>query len=249
MTDITPSPTPEQNDHEHRASFFEQLDHQLHMRPRWMFVLKNIAIALSMTIIAALLVFAIGNAMFLWRSRELTTVLSAGGPAPSVFVRHFPWEAVVMSFLGVFGLLFLLRHFSASYRWPSILLLGVVLIGGASLATLSTFTPLHGTIANRALRPDAPRFFQQTFRPDIEDGQAIFGEITVVTQPTKFTIETRELNVVVVTVTPITEVPQDFTPAVGQRILVIGEVSHDEVTATAIRQGRPGMMRPAPWNQ
>lgn len=250
MTETLPPSTPSQEpqQHDERETFFARLNKQLTMRPRWHFVVKNIAIATGISVIASLAIFAIGNAMFLWRSRELSSVIGVGGPGPSILARHFPWEAVGMSFLGVIGLIFLLRHFSTSYRWPALLLIAVILMGATSLAALSTFTPLHGTIANRALRPGAPKVFQHVFRPDVDDQNATFGEITIVTRPTLFTMETREAQEIIVTTTSNTLLPPNFSPEVGQRIMVIGEVSNNAVTATAIGGGRM-MMRPGPWDR
>jgi hypothetical protein len=248
MSDQTQTPEPEHHAQNEHATFFAKLDHQLRMRPRSYFIIKNICIAVGISLVAALVVFALGNALFLWKSREIGTMFGAGGPAPSIAFRHFPWEAAGLSFIGVVGLLFLLRHFSSGYRWPSLFLLSVVLLGGVGLAIGTTFTPLHGTIANRALRPDAPRFFQHTFRPDLPDEDATLGEISSVASSEKFTIITRDGTTMTVTLTDDTTAPPHFTPTIGQRIIVFGTVENNSIAATAIGGGRGGrMMQPQPY--
>lgn len=226
-------------------SLFEKLQHAVKMRPAWYFWLRTVGIALGTAALAVAVVFAIGALFFLWRSRELGVLPGFGFRGVPSLLWNFPWDAAVLSFLGLVVLLTLLRRFTPSYRWPLLFVAAIAVIGATFFGAWSSRAPIHGMLANRALRGDLPHFFGRAYRPFLEDDRVVAGEIIKIKGET-YTLETPG-GTVTVKITDETRLPR-FTLTIGTPVVVIGERKGNRIEAEAIRPARHRMMLP-PFQQ
>lgn len=225
------------------ASLFEKLQHAVKMRPAWYFWLRTVGVALGTAALATVVVFAIGALVFLWRSRELGVLPGFGFRGLPFLLGNFPWDAAILSFLGLVVLLALLRRFTPSYRWPLLFVVALAVIGATFFGAWASRAPIHGLLANRALRGELPPFFGRTYRPFIEDDRVVVGEITKIKGET-YTLETPD-GTMTVKVTDETRLPR-FTLIIGTPVVVIGERQGNRIEAEAIRPAHHRMMRLPP---
>ncbi len=225
------------------SSLFEKLQHAVKMRPRWYFWLRTVGVALGTAGLATVVVFAVGALVFLWRSRELGALPGFGFRGLPFLLGNFPWDAAVLSFLGLVVLLALLRRFTPSYRWPLLFVVALAVIGATFGGAWASRAPIHGLLANRALRGELPHFFGRAYRPFLEDDRVVVGEITKIKGDT-YTLKTLG-ETVTVKIMDTTRRPR-FTLIVGTTVMVIGERQGNRIEAEAIRPAHHRMMRLPP---
>ncbi|MBI4092674.1 MAG: hypothetical protein HY420_01990 [Candidatus Kerfeldbacteria bacterium] len=223
------------------SSLLDKLQHAVKMRPRWYFWLRTVGIALGTAALAVVMVFAIGALFFLWRSRELGVLPGFGFRGVPFLLGNFPWDAAILSFLGLVVLLMLLRRFTPSYRWPMLFVVALAVIGATFFGAWASRAPIHGILANRALRGELPHFFGRAYRPFLENDRVVVGEITKIKGDT-YTLETPGGDVTV-KVTDDTRLPP-FSLTTGTAVVVIGERKGDRIEAEAIRAAHRRMMMP-----
>lgn len=212
-------------------------DRQVRMTPRWRYVLRMAAVGIGIAFVAVGLFYFGSLIEYFWRQAHYDVLPGFGPRGYAVLVRRFPWEQLAVVILA-FGLMFfMVRKFAAGYRLP-ILLLVVILLG--ALAAGSFFlvnTPIHERLQKRAegqrLPVLGPLYHRAGAR--LSDNVQI-GTVTEVS-PDSFVMSSIENmhQAQVVVLSDKTSLPPGWSPAVGQRVIVLGDSNGATLQALAVR--------------
>jgi hypothetical protein len=196
----------------------------VHMKPRWHFLLLSALWIIGSLILLLSLIFAVSLVVFFLRQSGAWFLPVFGGRGWFDFFRSLPWLLILL--LGVFVLILevLVRRYSFVYK-KSLLtsivgIVLVVLVGGFALAE----TPLHRLLAtfdhHGQLPPPLLGMYQPPFRMRPDD--VYRGTIIALTSK-GFVLADRAQGTTSVIVLPHTRLPLGENFEVGETVVVIGD--------------------------
>ncbi len=223
-------------DHQPPQTFFDKLQQATKMRPKWWFMVEHGLIGLAIVLVALGLVFFGSLVGYFWRSAHFSDLPVFGGPGYGLIVRTFPWWEVIVTLLGAVALVYLIRRHTKLYRWPLAATLGVFVVAFAGASWIAIASPLHDDLSNRAIRGRLP-----IVGPWYRSGQPLVrGLITPGTiaslSPNRWMITTPTGETVNLDLSSSTDQEPNWTPTVGDRIVVIGRRTDHTIQAEDIRR-------------
>lgn len=205
------------------------------MHSRSWFVLKHVALVVSLIIAACYVLY---HASFILWSLHRSGGLYAGGigwSGASLLLRAFPWIAGATFLLLVLALGLMIGRVTGAYRKP--LLYPVLLtITGAVLGGIVIFlTPLNERVHTFATGRHLP-FFESVYEDVAQrELEGTYMGIVQHAEPKGFTLEEEHGRWFTVMVSPDTKFPRHFIIVNGRPVLVIGSERGGTIDAEAIR--------------
>lgn len=198
------------------------------MRPRWQFVLRSILIAAGAILAALSLLFFISLALFSLRQSCAFCLPAFGGPGIRLFFTTVPWMLVFLSFVFLLILELFVRRYPIAYKKPivysvlAVAFLGAV--GGYAVAKTGIHPMFYRATFERGVPgvPISQKLYRHYGAPNLKN---IFPGTIILGEAGALTIETPTGNVFTISVTPDTQIPLGAKMIVGDRVVVIGDVS------------------------
>ncbi len=217
-------------------SFLDKLQASVIMRPKWRFWLDHVAIGTAIVFVAIGLVYIGSFVTFLWRTSHLADLPVFGREGYGVLVRVFPWWHLAFIVIAVVAFVYLLRRHTLLYRWPLAVTIGVFVFAFITATFATDTTRLHDRLTNRSLDGRPVPFVGSLYRGQSRLAQGIVtpGEITKVGK-TELMIDTGD-DLLKVKITDDTILDPDWSPAIGDEIVVIGKRSGSTITADGLHQ-------------
>jgi len=217
-------------------SFFEKLKAVPSMRPKWRFLLDHIAVGTALVFVAVGLVYIGSFITFLWRSSLISALPTFGREGYGIFVRVFPWWHVIFIVIGIIAFLYVLRRHTFLFRWPLAVTIGVFLLAFMVAAYATDSTRVHDRLANRSIAGRPLPLIGPLYRGQsgLTQGIITAGEITGIGKD-ELTIKTDEETLKVI-FSRRTIIAPNWTPAVGEEIVVLGKRDGSTITADGIHR-------------
>lgn len=207
---------------------------EIHMRPRWHFVLLGTLSALGVLFGLAVTAYVVSFMVFVLRINGVLMAPRFGMRGIVPFLLSFPWTLLIIGALLIAIVEVLVRKFSFSYRKPVIYsVIGVValsLVGSVVVAELGIHQRAYRT-AEGSRVPGISRMYQGYAQQRMQHIHV--GEITEVVSP-GFHIQNPRGHILTIIVTASTTLPQ-VQLNVGDTIAVLGERVDDTVSAIGIQ--------------
>jgi len=151
---------------------------QVHMRPRFYFVLQVAALALLAFVVLVISVFIFNFILFSIRINHVDTLLGFGPRGWGAFIQFFPWTWLLVDILLIAVLEWLLRTFRFGTKIPALYLLGalvaVTLVAGLAI---DKGTPLNDDLLQRhaGLPPPFGDLYSHVRHHEADGTLVIFG--------------------------------------------------------------------------
>ena len=230
---------------------------QVHMQPRWHFVLRTALIVVGTVLVALAVLYLFSFVLFVLHRNGLLFAPGLGMRGLAFFVMSSPWLLIVLMGAFLVTLYLLVKHYAFSYRRPlvySILAIALFAIGGASTLHALSVQERIGVFAQQHNVPGMGPLYK-TMTERRADGVTL--GVVIELHQTGFTLETEDGEDVDVHVTKRTKTPRGLRYDVDDTVFVFGDRDGDTITAFGVRPvsgnsafprpgGRgPGMMRGA----
>lgn len=220
----------------------------LHMRPRWHFILKSALFALGVLIFVLALAYAVSLVVFFLERSGAWFVPAFGGRGWIEFFRSIPWLLIILIALFAIVLEILVRRYSFAYR-KSILttgavVLAIVFVGGFVIS----LTPLHRDLEIIARRHLLPEPLGSMYRPPFRmRDESIFRGVVASSSGTGIAIVDRNGGTTTVLITNSTRLPYGRHFEEGTTVVVVGDrVATGTVQAFGIRDIAADPESPSP---
>jgi len=200
---------------------------QVHMRPRWHFLLLS---ALSITgafIVFLTLLYVTSLGLFFLRDSGAWYAPSFGVRGWFSLLHSLPWLLILFVAIFIVILELLVRRYTLVYKKPLVIsviaILAIVFLGGLAIAQ----TPFHRTLMLTARAGGLPLGLTQMYGHPLRMPPAsdmYHGEI-ISLMPNGFLLSDEDNGTTTVLLTPDTRLPygEDFT--VGERVVVVGDAA------------------------
>ena len=201
---------------------------QVHMRPRWHFLLIS---ALSITgafIVLLTLLYVTSLGFFFLRDSGAWYAPSFGARGWFGLLHSLPWILILFVAIFILILELLVRRYTFVYKKPLVIsivvILALVFLGGLAIAQ----TPLHRTLMLSARRGDLPPVLNAMYGHPLRTpppGDMYNGKIVGLLKSGFVIVDEGGAGTTTVIVTPDTRLPygEDFT--LGERVVVVGDSS------------------------
>lgn len=227
------SSSPHDND---PKKILDELDRQhIKIRSPWLFFLERAAFVGVLIFLIIGLIYLGSFLGFIWKQANFLSLPAFGSYGLRFFLRAFPWPQTFILILAFALFLFLLRRQTSMYRWSFASVFGIAAIALLAFASLTNATRLHHRLSNATVRHRAPmvdRWYHGHQR--LVRGFITPGNILTIA-PEQFTIETPVPEVLFITLTPKTRLEPEWTPMIGEAIVVLGSRNDDTITAVMVR--------------
>jgi hypothetical protein len=212
-------------------------DGRVSMRPRWHFVLTAALAATGIVILGLAILYLASFIFFVLRETGILFVPAFGASGFFAFMRALPWLLILLTIVFVAILEVLVRRFAFAYRRPlaySVLgIVGTVLLGGFLIVQTSFHHELFVSAAHHEL-PIVGGFYRNFGMPHSGDDVHHGTVLTVI--PGGFVIQDLPFDETdTILISPATQLPSDFTPTVGERVVIFGDESGTIIQAFGIR--------------
>lgn len=208
---------------------------RIHMRPRWHFVLQT-TVRITIVMLAGLAAIYLASfILFTLRASGVSALTGFGWRGVAAYLGSLPWLIIIVTL----GLLYLLEigihRFGIGYRRPiAYTLLGMLMalaVGGVMLTKTSLHTRWDVSAANQHL----PIFggLYRGFGPRSQHAATV-GTITSI-RPNEFTLQSDDGTTYTVLYDTDTRLPQPETLAIGEHVIVGGDVKGTMIAAFGIR--------------
>lgn len=200
---------------------------EVHMRPRWYFLLLSALSATCALVVFFLLLYVASLAVFFLRDSGVWFAPSFGVRGWVTLARSLPWLLILALLVSATVLGLLMRRFPFVYTKPLLVsVLGItacILAGGVLIAQ----TPLHRALMLSAKRGELPPPIGMmygtpllSFRPD----DVYHGRVVSVVKGGLVIADEDRAATTSVLLTPQTRLPFGATFALGTRIVVVGDI-------------------------
>ena len=197
----------------------------VHMRPKWQFVLITALGVLGASILLLSLIYTVSLIVFFLRESGAWFLPAFGARGWFDFFRSLPWFLIAM--LVLLGLLLelLVKKYSFVYKNPILIsvagIMFLMIFGGFSLAQ----TPLHAQMAFLARHNVLPEPLTGLYKPPfrLRSDDVYHGRVTERTED-GLILSNREFSTTSVVITRRTRLPygEDFVP--GDAVVIIGDL-------------------------
>lgn len=123
---------------------------QVSMRPKYYFVIKLVALAITIFITFLLSSFIVSYVIFSIKTSGQTSLLDFGPRGLYHFILALPWFVLVADILLITFIDWLLKSFRFGYNSSALFLLVVTMVSITVLATIINYTSFHKILLNKA---------------------------------------------------------------------------------------------------
>lgn len=215
---------------------------QVKVRPRALFVFKDIILAVAAVLCFLAVVFLASFTLFVVRSNGAWLLTSFGWPGVRIFLISLPWVLFLVAAFFIFLLEYLLKRSGFVWRRPLIYSLAVILAVVTAGSFLAAATPLHlrayQSAVQRRLPLAGPLYLSYGFSPPPRVWSGTITNLKEMPEPDEFQIEMpggQRLKVELATSTGCKVIKKD---RIGKEdlIMVVGEQEGEKIRAWGIRQ-------------
>ena len=213
---------------------------QVHMRPRWHFILYSAFAVVGTVIVFLTVLYAASLAVFFLRESGAFFAPSFGPRGWFVLLRNLPWLLIILILVFIALLQILVSRYSFVYRKPLVVsLIGIValiFVGGFAIAQTSFHHRLFQGARHGHLPSPMGMLYGSGLRPH-RDGEMYHGRITRMI-PNGFVLADIEgEGTSTIVITPQTRLPYGADFSADDLVVVIGdEVATGTVQAFGVRE-------------
>jgi membrane-associated PAP2 superfamily phosphatase len=203
------------------------------MRSVWYFRLRLAIVTLVLIIITLGFIWHSSFELFVLERSGRLYLLRLGWEGVGLFFQTLEWGWIIIGITALAILLKIIHRQTLVYRWPSLLVFGVLFLTISIIGVIVFMTPLHNDIHNSVVRGGGviPELMLEK-RPDITPRGVVIGLVTTVGE-SKYQVADRLNNYDQVVVTETTRVV-DGPIGINDAILVIGQENNHVITADQI---------------
>jgi len=213
---------------------------QVHMRPRWHFLLISALSVTGACIVLLTLLYVTSLGFFFLRDSGAWYAPSFGGRGWFGLLYSLPWILIVFVLIFILILEMLVRRYTFVYKKPLLIsvvaILAVVLFGGLAIAQ----TPLHRMLMLSARRGVLPQALTGLYGRSLREappGDMYHGDIVGMLGNGFLLVDEDRAGTTTVVVTTQTRLPYGENFSVGERVVVVGDmVASGTVEAFGIRE-------------
>lgn len=204
------------------------------VRPKWRVVLQHALTGAAVVLVAVGLVYLGSFVTYLWRSARFSSLPAFGPEGYGVLVNRFPWWHLAIILLAAAAFVYLLRRSTHLYRWPLAATLGMFVVAFIAAAALTDSTRVHDRLANRTEHGQFVPIVGGLYpRGGVARGLVTPAVIKKIGDDS-WTVVINDENVKV-EINNRTMIPGNWSPSVGDEIVVIGEREDQTIEAVGIR--------------
>ncbi len=201
---------------------------EVHMRPRWHFVLFSALSITGASLVFLTLLYVASLGIFFLRDSGTWFTPSFGLRGWLSLARDLPWLLILFLLIFIVILELLVRHFSFVYKKPLLAsVLGIVALIFAG-GFLITQTPLHRSLMLSVQRGELPlaigMMYSAPLRGQLPD-DVYHGQIVGITKDGLVIVDEDGAGTTSVFITPQTRLPYGENFATGTRVVVVGDES------------------------
>lgn len=213
---------------------------QVHMRPRWHFLLLSALSVTGAVIVFLTLLYVTSLAFFFLRDSGAWYAPSFGERGWFGLLHSLPWLLILLVLIFVVILELLVRRYTLVYKKPLIIsvvvILGIVFLGGLVIAQ----TPLHRILMLSArhgsLPPGVGAMYGHPLRQP-SPADMYHGQIIQLMQSGFLIVDEDGAGTTTVIIAPQTRLPYGENFVVGERVVVVGDsVASGTVQAFGVRE-------------
>jgi hypothetical protein len=209
---------------------------QIHMRPRFYFVLKTILIVFGAVLACLLILFLVSFIAFSLHANGLWLLPGFGFRGLGLFFNYLPWILILMALALIVILEVLAERFSFVWRRPIIYSLLAIILVVFLGSFLINRTPLHPGLLLRAREGNLPLggpIYRGFSTPEFRGFHV--GVVSEIRED-GFIIKRPDGQLLTIIVNADTQFPSGKDIKVGDTIAVMGERQDDSVLAMAVRR-------------
>ncbi|MEK7631401.1 MAG: hypothetical protein AAB445_00840 [Patescibacteria group bacterium] len=208
---------------------------RVHMRPRWHFVLRAIVRIAAVVLTSLIALYLVSFVLFTLRASGVGVLTGFGWRGMIAYVTSLPWLIIVVTLSLLVLLEIGIRRFGIGYRRPIAYTLLGMLMALAVSGVMLTQTNLHTRWDAAAADQHLPIFggLYRGFGPRSQHA-ATAGTIIRI-HPNAFSLQGDDGTLYTVTYNTNTRLPQPEAIAVGEHVIVGGDVEGTTITAFGIR--------------
>lgn len=203
---------------------------QVTMKPKAYFILGSILLGGGIAIAAILTLLFIGVTIFHLRTQNPIGFLRYGTVGGPIFLRLFPWKALIFSIVGIWSGLALLKKYDISYKKSfagiSLAFVGALIVFAFILDQVGVGDRLEKT------KPLSPLYKQQFIQDNM-----LMGEVVAASQSALVVRDPRSGKDITVARNEKTLLPQGADFEVGDHVGAVGYFEGDVFVAKGIHEG------------
>ncbi len=209
---------------------------EVHMRPRWHFILKTLLAVVGITIIVLALLYLISFSLFILRQNGVWFITVFGSRGIGRFFASLPWVIIISGVVFVAILEILARRYSFVYRKPLLYsLIGIVVIvlaGGFFVSRVGIHEKFFRLAEEKRL-PIGGALYERYVMRDFKD---IYPGTFVATTTEGFQLTDVNGRTFTVKLSPRTRFPFGAEFVSGDNIVVFGDMKGNVIDAFGIRK-------------
>lgn len=203
---------------------------KIKMRPKSYFIAGSILLGGSLAITFSLALLFLSASTFHIRTTHPMSFLRYGHMGGLAFIQFFPWQLIILSIIGIWGGLWLLKKYDISYK-KGFISTSLVFIG--VLLTFAVFIDNLGI--NDCLK--STRNFAPIYKQNLINQNTIMGEIVAI-EDDSLTIKNPRTNQQVnVSLDENTILPEGETFNIGDHVGIVGDTEGETFVAKGIHVG------------
>ena len=203
---------------------------KIKMRPKSYFIAGSILLGGSLAVIFSLALLFLSASTFHIRTTHPMSFLRYGQKGGLAFIQLFPWQLIILSIIGIWGGLWLLKKYDISYK-KSFLSTSVVFIG--VLLAFAFF--IDNTGINDRLK--LTRNFAPIYKQNLINQNIIMGEIIAIEDNSLTIKNPRTDEQVDVSWDENTILPKGEAFNIGDHVGVVGDTEGETFVAKGIHVG------------